>query len=327
MALGVASAQDIRNLFVYVHAAMRILGRRNPDSIEERICKTIDGVGDSEEIPFSESQSRIVKLNPNQERGFIGPEANKFAVQHHLLGPNTGHHVLWDTLQNDARQFRLLQDRSDQMLNHSTLVWRSHVASVIHEPGNSYDGLPFWSASHLVNPQRVGLGVQSNILPATNLDRNGVIAAIQRLIGMKNHAGELLNSDPVPLIVVPTFDMEVRAREAINNATVPVAVGANAAVGIENQLKLAMEKMGMAQVERYPELASLSTKRWYVFDLSDPYDRAFYLSKVRNATFGYDGLSANDEARKRRYRVEFWWDAYGGCAPGRHQRSVRGEEV
>lgn len=323
MANGIASAQDIRNLFVNVHTAMSILGRRNPDNIEEIICKTIDGVGDSEEIPFSENQTRIVELNPDQERAFVGPEANKFSIPHKLLGPNAGHHVNWDVLQNDAKQFRLLQDRVEQMTTQSTLVWRSHVANKIHSPGNSYDGVAFWSASHLVNPQKPALLTQSNILPATLLDRAGVIAALSKLVNMKAHNGELLSTPTDLVFVVPNPDMEIRAKEVVSNATIPIAVGANAAVTAENRVR---EALGGARVLKFPELNALSSKRWYLFDLSDPMDRAFYLSKVRNATFGYDGLSQNDESRKRRHRVEYWWDAFGGAAPGRHQRAIRGEE-
>lgn len=319
MPRGVISNQDIRNLFINIHTAIAMLGRRNPDNIEEIIAHTIDGVGESEEIPFSMNQVKVGKLNPDQERNFVGTQANKFVIKHDLYGPEAGFHILWDTLMSDARMFRLLETKGEQMLTQSTLVWRTMLALLMARPGNSYDGVGFWSAQHLIDPLKpnVAANQQSNVLVNANPDKAGILRAITMLVLMKGHNGELLSTPTDIRIIAPTPDIETSAKEVVNSSVIPVPVGVGAAVTVANQL------VGIARVHRFPELAAYSSKQFYVLDVSDPIERAFFLSKVRNATFFYDGLNPNDESRKKRYRVEMGWDAYGGPGLGQHQKAIQ----
>lgn len=134
-----------------------------------------------------------------------------------------------------------------------------------------YDGVPFWSASHPVNPDNPGLyGTQSNFL---NLAFN----ATNYFTGRSDFQG-YRGADGFPLYTVPNMLMtgttlEASARQVLNTTYIApaVALGINSpGVMQENPLKGTADYVMAPDMNPIGQVGSFTGTPWMIFDGSKP---------------------------------------------------------
>jgi len=322
---GVVSSQDLSDLFRSYLAAFGPISEA-PDQIDEEIARVVPGEGERFRIPLAPASNHPAVLDDaNPERAYEGMEEYYAEGSHHIIAPKSTR-VKYDSVMSSRLQFQLFSDNVMEMLLSAPAIWRDLLAACMNKARlgtlKSYNGTNFFSTTHPVNPVKPEYRTQSNYLPNTRMDKAGAVAAVKLIDNMRGHNNLRINRRMRSLLlVVPNEDLFVRASEVWTADIIAQAVGANAAAAIKNQIA----RLGV-RVLKFPELSDYSDKASYLLDLSSATARAFLISKVRQVTPYYTGLSPEDEVRRKNFAVEAGYDAYGGAAVGLHQKAVCIEE-
>lgn len=317
---GIVSTQDLADLFRSYLASFGPMAEA-PDAIEEELARVIMGDGTEVKIPFMPVSNAPKVRNPGDERGATeASEEYTCVVQHQPIYPDSDRQ-LYDNVMSSPLQMSLWSDKLAEMIMTAPGVWRELLAETMNKARvgtlKSYNGSNFFSTTHPISPVKA-IGVQSNYLPNTKMDKAGAIAMMKLIHNMKGHDGRRLNRRMRNLVLaVPNEDLQVQAAEVWTADMIAQAIGANAAVAIKNQLA-----RYNVRIKLFPELDDHSSKACYLLDLSSPTQRAFVVSKARNITPYYSGLSPSDEVRRKYLSVEAGYDAYGGAGVMLHQKGV-----
>lgn len=321
---GIASNQDLSELYRSYVAAFAMVADV-PDPIEDRIARVVQGSGQEIAVHFMTTSAAPSVQNLGDERKHVDVvEKYKVTVQHKLIYPPSISQ-LYDVIMSSPAEFSMFQDMLQEYVAQGAGVWRELLAATMNAArlGTllSYDGLGFFSPVHKVNPTKPALGTQSNYLQNTKIDKAGAIAAVRLINDMKGHDGRRINrgKNRALKLVVPTEELRVKAAEVWTAEMIAQAIGANAAVAIKNQLR-------PIEIEEFAELADYSAKASYLLDMTSPVNTAFCVSKVRNVTPYFTGMSPEDESRRKRFSVEAGFDAFGGAGVLMPQKAICIEE-
>lgn len=323
---GVISTQDLSDLFRSYIAAFGPIAE-SPDAIDEEIARVIPGEGASFRIPLAPSANHPSVLDSAEpQRDYEGMEEYYVEGSHKLIAPKSVR-ALYDSVMSSRLQFQLFSDSVMEMLISAPAIWRNLLAATMDKARRgalkSYNGQGFFSASHPVNPVKPEFKTQSNVVSAPIMDKKVAAAAVKLLDNMKGHNNLRINRNSRRLLlVVPNEDLFIRAQEVWTADMIAQAIGANAAAVIKNQLA----RLGVSVV-KFPELDDYSSKASYLLDVTSSTARPFVISKVRQVTPYYTGLSPEDEVRRKHFAVEAGYDAYGGCSVGLHQKAILIEET
>lgn len=137
-------------------------------------------------------------------------------------------------------------------MGRSARKWPDQLLKQILQAGTTglgFDGVPFFSASHPLNPA----GVQSNNFTSTALTGPNFALVRAAMSAYTGEDGEPLGVQPALLVVPP-------ALEDTANTIVTAEFGASGATNVQR---------GQAKVKVIPELANQATT-WYVADVSKP---------------------------------------------------------
>lgn len=323
---GVLSTQDLSDLFRSYIAAFGPIAEA-PDALDEEIARVIPGEGESFRIPLSPSSNHPEVMDgADPQRDYEGMEEYYCEGKHRLIAPKSTRR-LYDSVMSSRLQFQLFSDNVMEMLISAPAIWRNLLAKTMDQARRgvlkSYNGQNFFSLTHPVNPLKPEYKNQANLVQAPLMDKKVAVAAVKLLDNMRGHNNLRINRNSRRLLlVVPNEDLYVRASEIWTADMIAQAIGANAAAVIKNQLA----RLGVSIV-KFPELDDYSSKASYLLDVTSGTERAFLISKVRQVTPYYTGLSPEDEVRRKSFSVEAGYDAYGGAAVGLHQKAVCIEET
>lgn len=315
---------DIQDLFTSIETSMGLVMEKQ-DSIEEDLCVVRRGKRAKRiKFWFSPVQNTEEVWPRGKDRKTTPASLFSTSVQNQRQAPKD-EEVYYDDLNEDT--YEVLAGKGQKIVSRSRGMWRRMLARWLATSKTtlSYDKVPFYSTSHPVNPARPGFGpnngVYSNYLQNCQLNKAGLIRALQQLLFIPGWDGELLNADDSKLIVtVGSVQQEINAKELLRSAQIAVPVGANAAVAVQNQL------VDRAEVRLFKEMGRYLPGAWTLSNVSDPVNRPYAISKAREPEFHYSGLQANEEIRRRRGAISIGWDANGGVGPGLPQLSVLCEE-
>lgn len=169
----------------------------------------------------------------------------------------------------------------------------------------------------LINPNRPSIGRFGNFNPALNLDRNGLVTALDFLEATVGPDGQVTTLPGKNIVVVSNEDQLDRAAvllhgtNRVNGVTISVAGTATGVGGTEsNQL------IGRADLIKLPALRNYDGgKGWYAFRVSGIH-AGVIVAMVQPPTAYIEGLSENDNCSITRHVVKygrkgFWGHGYG----------------
>lgn len=314
--LGAASIQDVRETFIRTQTALEVLGVRDPGAPEERLCYVVDGdCSNAIKMPFSLSNAKIGDIDPSKGRGYRDMTANVISCPQGLFGMQERQGLLYDQLMGDRQLHNAFGSKQLQVAIDSALWWRLLLAKTMQAAGNSYDGAAFYG-THAGGTNDGG---------TLDINKANLVTVYNLLAEQKTDNGQTrLNAMREVYAVVSSRADAIAIRELIQAKQTAVAVGANAAVALDNQLP---KELNITDVITITELGNFGDpKYWFLVDSSDAIERAYLMGKGRAPELGFDGLSPNDHSRKERYSVEWWIDGWGGAAKGLHQKVVRAKK-
>lgn len=143
------------------------------------------------------------------------------------------------------------------MMGQQVALWPDDLRVEALQAGHTsaavtYDGVPFFSDSHPVDPNDASKGTQSNLF-ALELNRANYQTVRNAMLALKGEDERILQVNPFYLVVPQT--LEIPAKD--------IVVAEKLANGADNTLK------GTAEVIVVPQLASEPTA-WYLMDLTNP---------------------------------------------------------
>ncbi len=164
-----------------------------------------------------------------------------------------------------------LYSNTAAMLGRAAKIWPDQLVTTALVNGGAatslcYDGQPFFSANHPIDPSGELAGVQSNTnaLPLTGANFATVLAAGKSYVGRDNVPIGCFNGPTLPILMVgPT--LEKAARDLVSaNFFSPAAQYGLAAANAPSSNTF----YGAAQIIVNPYITS--TTAWYLFDVSMP---------------------------------------------------------
>jgi phage major head subunit gpT-like protein len=235
-------------------------------------------------------------------REWIGPRVIQGLGTHAYTLENKSYEA---TLKVDREEIEddslgLFDARAAELGRVAARIWDRLLvdALVAGTSGLGFDGLPFFSASHTLDPA----GVQSNLISGagsvfseTNL--NAAVSLMRRYTG---EDGRFMGVNPTHLVIPP--ELEMTARKILN-----AALTTNGGTNVFN---------GYLQIIVLPELSASGTNGatsvWYLADLSAPI-KPLILQKRKEVEFVSKTALTDDNVFFSR---EFIWGVDGRGAAG-----------
>ena len=197
-----------------------------------------------------------------------------------------------------------------QNLHLATLLGEGETASSVHV----YDGLPFFSDSKLINPNKPGLGTFDNFFNGLKLDRDGLNQMIDYLEAVPGPDGLPLDFPGTNYIVCSTQEQYARACDLLMGETLATAVG-NAAAGQSNKGLLGRAvPLKMNMLRRWN-----SKKAWYGFRVASPVHRPIIFSVKEAPQITVEGLDPAEAIRATRNLIKYLWRGFWGVDYGMAQ--------
>ncbi len=211
----------------------------------DRIAMTVPSNTDLETYGWMESLAPL--------REWIGPrQINNFRTAVYTLR-NKKFELTYGVSRDEIEDDRLgLYNAKFSGMGFQAKKWPDQLIKAALQAGttgNQWDGVPFFSTAHPLNPA----GNQSNNFTSTALNAANFGSTRAAMIGYTDSNGENLGVDPRLLVVPP--QLEIAAREIVS---IP-----NLAGGATNPY------YGLAEVLVIRELANQATT-WYLMDVSTP---------------------------------------------------------
>lgn len=321
---GIISTQDLEVLFTSVNTAFNQIKFDETTIVDKISYVNMGASGKTFKTAFSPPASKEKKVQDSAPRVFASPLVYNCVVEHGIISPEN---VLfpWANLKYD--QYGVLQGGVSAMASRAKRLWDRQMADLILANPVTFDGKALFATDHPVNPNDAALGQYSNDLAATDLTQTGLSAALNALKQVRWMDGNIMNAmDNNLVIVVPTYELFVKARLQIFGTLIPQVFGANtSAAGVSNAF-MGMKGM-VSDVHLLPELVDVAdaatSKRWYIFNASDPVVRPLITSIVDQPVFNYGGLDASDWVRQQFRAITYGYDANGGVGVGLPQLAVR----
>lgn len=140
-------------------------------------------------------------------------------------------------------------------------LYDQQLASLIQANPVGFDGLAFFSASHLTNIDDAGSTTQSNVITGCPLTPSNYSLARARMRGFKGRDGQPMGSRPSLLVVPPSLE-EAARNILFGDMIAPALFGGQTQVGgNSNILKSSAQLLVIDELENQPTV-------WYLFDNS-----------------------------------------------------------
>jgi hypothetical protein len=315
------SVQQLTELFIEVNTAFSQFTWDEATVADKISYMAMDSMGDSISVPLSPVAGKEVEWPEGESRKYGAAEVIKFVVKHtRFCAPNE--YIYATDLIRD--KYGLLQGKLAAIAGRAKRTWDRKLAALILQNGLGYDNVSFFNTVHPVNPLNTSLGNYSNDLAGVDIDQPGFSQALDALKKIRWIDGNIMNADDTGIIiVVPTKQLELKARQLLFGSLTPNVYGANtAAAGVSNPF---MGLKGMAREVIYlPELDNLSGsgKQWYLLNCTDVV-RPLITSIGQQPVFNYAGLDPSEWVRVDKGAITYGWDAFGGVGYGPPQLAVR----
>lgn len=321
---GIISTQDLEVLFTSVNTAFNQIKFDETTVVDKISYVNMGASGKTFKTAFSPPASKEKKVQDGAPRVFASPLVYDCVVEHGILSPEN---VLYPAANLKYDQYGVLQGGVSGMASRAKRLWDRQMADLILNNPVSFDGKSLFATDHPVNPNDAALGTYSNDLAATDLTQTGLSAALNALKQVRWMDGNIMNAmDNNLVIVVPTYDLFVKARLQVFGTLIPFVYGNNSAAAGASNPFMGMKGM-VSDVHLLPELVDVSVansdKRWYIFNASDPVVRPLITSVVDQPVFNYGGLDPNDWVRQQFRAITYGYDANGGVGVGLPQLAVR----
>lgn len=215
--------------------------------------------------------------------------------------------------------YGLLKDAAPDIIAQGDKIWDRRLAKKINENGVCYDGRPFFDTAHSSNKARPGAPPYTNDLINTDLDEAGLVEALQQMMLIPGFDETPINADlGIPIILVPTWELKLKADKLINAGLIAKVLGTSAA-------SESTQLVGVATTVLMPELVDPnipeSRKRWYLLNVRSNRRRAFIVRNPVKPVFHLTGPT-DHVAVERNARAAFYW-ASGGAGYGLPQLAIR----
>lgn len=285
-------------------------------TIYQEIAFVSEGGGVYEEFPMHTAAQSEKEVADDAERDFSTPYVIVVGCESKRIdGPPVMLPI------DDSRDpYDSLASAAPTIIRQGDRMWDRRLAAKINANPTCYDLKAMYATDHPVNPSVAGSGTYSNDINA-EMDEDGLTAALQQLMDIKGADGNRLNVDlGIPLIVVPTVQLEIKARKLINGGLVAKVFGANTAAASEtSQLE------GRCEIRVLSELNDSnvvnSNKRWYLNRVNAAPAKPWIVRITKRPQLKLTG-DQDFLAHTRNARGLYYW-ASGGAAPGLPQLSVR----
>lgn len=323
---GIVSTQDLSVLFQDVNTAWSQLSFKQNTIAEKISYFNENATGKQVVYPFSPVGGKEEDVLEGQKRKFADALIYQCTVDHSIIAPSD-ERIYETTMSYD--KYQLLKGKLQAIMSRARKVWDRRLAEkgILANPVG-FDGVSLFNTAHPIAPNDASLGTYTNDLTATVPNSTGVAAALNALRQIKWMDGQLLNADDSKIvIVVPTVQLEIQARQTVFGSMIPgkLVAGDTGSAGVSNPFA-GMD--GIVQdVICMPELFNTSIlanadQYWYMFNVSSP-ERALITSVVRQPLFHYAGLDPNEAIRVNEFALTYGWDAMGGVGVGLPQLAVR----
>ncbi len=310
-----AGGRNPELLITTINQAWNKAGNKQ-STVYQEIAFVGEGGGVYEEFPMHLAAQSEKEVADDAERDFNEPYVISVGCESKRIdGPATLLPI------DDSRDpYDVLASAAPTIIRQGDRMWDRRLAARINANPACYDGKAMYATDHPVNPSVAGSGTYSNDISA-ELDEDGLVAALQQLMDIKGADGNRLNVDlGIPLIVVPTKQLEIKARKLIDGGLIARVFGANTAAAAETS-----HLEGMAEVRVLAELndatVANSNKRWYVNRVNATPAKPWIVRITKRPQLKMTSDQDFLAHTKNRRAVYYW--ASGGAAPGLPQLSVR----
>jgi hypothetical protein len=253
-----------------------------------------------------------------EARDWTDPYILKLAVEEARIDLE---HVKWSIEEDVIDPYGVLKSSSNMLVNAAIRMWDRQLAQLINANGLCYDGVSFFNTAHPVQVGNAALGTYTNDLANNDLDEAGLTAALQALNDIKGANGNLYHANlGTPLLVVPNWQLELKARKLLNAGLIgKVVIAATSAASESTQL------VGAADLVKLEELNDLSVnnanKRWYLMRTNVMPHGPFITRIARQPRYDYSGKGGVLDVM---YAAQgYYGSAYGGVGYGLPQTIVR----
>lgn len=224
-------------------------------TIYQDISIVADSPGEQEVFPMNLAAYSEVDGGWNEKRDF----SDTYTLELNCgVRPIKARGWKWNSIPDAYNTLRNPEDIVIRLMK----TWDRKLATLLNTNGLCYDGSTMFNTVHSSNATVPGAPTYSNDFVNLDIDEAGLTTAIQNLINIPGMDGNRLNTDlGTPLIIVPTYQLYIKARHLIFPGINPVPVGV-AGASQTTQLE------GIATVKYFPELANAATpnsnKTWYL---------------------------------------------------------------
>ena len=206
------------------------------------------------------------------------------------------------------------------IIDRAGLLWDLKLVEALHGNAVGFDGRPFFDATHPVDPNDPAKGDQTNKVAITDLDEDGLAAALGVYGAMKWFDGIARNCElDKPTLLVPTPRLLIKGRQ-LNFGTLIPSKGMAAVASGSNGLE------GMLQDVIYSPLladgTTNATKKCYLIAPGTPVKAGLICSPTRQPLFHIAGLDPNEEIRRKYGAYAYGWDAFGCVGIGLYHDAV-----
>ena len=321
---GIISTQDLEVLFTSVSTAFNQMTFDEETIVDKITYLNTNAQGKTTVYPFAPVSNKEKVWPEGQPRSYVSPLVYECKVVHERLDVS-GTEEFESTMSYD--RYEIIKGSIQGVVERAKRLWDRRLAEFLNLNPTGFDGSPLFDTAHPVNPNNAANGTFTNALTGLDLDQAGFATALNALKQIKWFDGNLMNpNDNGLVLVVPTIQLLIKARQLIFGSQIPFVYGGNtAAAGASNPF---MGMKGMVKdVLLLPELQDStvqdSDKYWYIFNCSNPAIRPVITSIVKQPTFYYAGLNPNDYQRVDRGSMVYGWDATGGIGVGLPQLAIR----
>lgn len=279
-----------RNLEQLVTEVNNMLNNGAPteDNIYQRIAVTATGGALWEQFPIALSSVAEVEKDLIEERDYVTPSVKNFMctvkrverpvtmfpVYQNLVDPNNAY---YGRVENEVRRIKRMPER--------------RLSKLINLNGTAYDGQPFFSKTHIANPNRINSPTYTNDETA-DMTTAGVTKAFDTFMGMIGEDGNFFNTDIGRFIcLVPTPTLANQARELFNKGLIARYFG-NAAASATTQLEGAADVVLMPELTKDLNLNPNANKTWYLIRESTADQASFIYRQAEAPKMLYFGLDS-----------------------------------
>lgn len=343
-----ADGVKLYNSIVQLFQAVNLQLSKRPivrGTVTERVCWVRSGAkGSSIVFPvrFFGNQPKVV--GPYEVLSGTPPEfvnfaarMNPVAVQPEHIPVDTLIADLYGAFQSNAEAMQLQAGNEFEYQLAQFIGTGDSATPVVGANGvisggpTEYDGLPFFHASKLVNPNRASAGTFGNIATATDPDKAGLLKAFQHLDGVLGPDGRPLRM-PGKIVVVVSNESQWDMAATYLNGT----IRANASAGA-SESNVDADKTeggeggglkGRAELVKLTDLNQFgSGKLWAAFKIASAEHRPLTCNIVKPVTLSITGLDPNDLLASLDNGVRTGWRANFGLGYAWPQLAFLGKQA